>query len=346
MAWPGTDHWLGVPVRARADADVLERARRARGARLGARIAHPHPSAAADARGEGDAGGARGLALRPRGADRTVPAHRSPIPTATTTRTWSRRPARAGFTAGGGAGGPGARSPSAMLWPRVGIYGKDGRRSASASRRRRRSGRLRASQLWRARFLFRRPPVSEESATPGRADRHGDQGGQPRGRRIPARSRDHADHLRRPRPPGDAGGARPIHVRLDPRRLRPPARRLGDARRPDPPRGPARRSRVDRYRRRRSGPGSSSRCSASRRRRCSASSSAVTRSAAVAAASAGILFLQSARTVPNAILQRRFSFLRRLIVEPVGDARLRHRLDHRDLAGARRLGPRYRPCTR
>jgi PST family polysaccharide transporter len=39
--------------------------------------------------------------------------------------------------------------------------------------------------------------------------------------------------------------------------------------------------------------------------------------AAVAAATAGILFLQSARTVPNAILQRRFSFLRRLIVEPV-----------------------------
>jgi PST family polysaccharide transporter len=38
---------------------------------------------------------------------------------------------------------------------------------------------------------------------------------------------------------------------------------------------------------------------------------------AVAAASAGILFLQSARTVPNALLQRRFSFLRRLIVEPV-----------------------------
>jgi PST family polysaccharide transporter len=37
----------------------------------------------------------------------------------------------------------------------------------------------------------------------------------------------------------------------------------------------------------------------------------------VAAVSAGILFLQSARTVPNAILQRRFSFLRRLIVEPV-----------------------------
>ncbi len=39
--------------------------------------------------------------------------------------------------------------------------------------------------------------------------------------------------------------------------------------------------------------------------------------AAVAAASAGILFLQSARTVPRAILQRRFSFLRRLIVEPI-----------------------------
>ena len=37
----------------------------------------------------------------------------------------------------------------------------------------------------------------------------------------------------------------------------------------------------------------------------------------VAAVSSGILFLQSARTVPNAILQRRFSFMRRLIVEPV-----------------------------
>lgn len=39
--------------------------------------------------------------------------------------------------------------------------------------------------------------------------------------------------------------------------------------------------------------------------------------AAVAAAMAGVLLLQSARTVPNALLQRRFSFLRRLIVEPV-----------------------------
>ena len=38
--------------------------------------------------------------------------------------------------------------------------------------------------------------------------------------------------------------------------------------------------------------------------------------AAVAAVSSGVLFLQSARAVPNALLQRRFSFLRRLIVEP------------------------------
>lgn len=37
----------------------------------------------------------------------------------------------------------------------------------------------------------------------------------------------------------------------------------------------------------------------------------------VAAAMAGVLLLQSARTVPNALLQRRFSFLRRLVVEPV-----------------------------
>jgi O-antigen/teichoic acid export membrane protein len=39
--------------------------------------------------------------------------------------------------------------------------------------------------------------------------------------------------------------------------------------------------------------------------------------AAVAAVSSGLLFLQSARSVPNALLQRRFSFLRRIVVEPV-----------------------------
>ncbi|HUT77849.1 MAG TPA: oligosaccharide flippase family protein, partial [Polyangia bacterium] len=38
--------------------------------------------------------------------------------------------------------------------------------------------------------------------------------------------------------------------------------------------------------------------------------------AAVAAAMAPVLFLQSTRVVPNALLQRRFSFLRRLVVEP------------------------------
>lgn len=38
--------------------------------------------------------------------------------------------------------------------------------------------------------------------------------------------------------------------------------------------------------------------------------------AAVAAAMSGVLLLQSARTVPNALLQRRFSFLRRVVVEP------------------------------
>ena len=37
----------------------------------------------------------------------------------------------------------------------------------------------------------------------------------------------------------------------------------------------------------------------------------------VAAVMSGVLFLQSARMVPNALLQRRFSFLRRLIVDPV-----------------------------
>jgi O-antigen/teichoic acid export membrane protein len=38
--------------------------------------------------------------------------------------------------------------------------------------------------------------------------------------------------------------------------------------------------------------------------------------AAVAAATAGVLFLNSARVIPNALLQRRFSFLRRLVVQP------------------------------
>lgn len=38
----------------------------------------------------------------------------------------------------------------------------------------------------------------------------------------------------------------------------------------------------------------------------------------VAAASSGLLLLRSLRIVPEALLQRRFSFLRRLIIEPVG----------------------------
>ena len=39
---------------------------------------------------------------------------------------------------------------------------------------------------------------------------------------------------------------------------------------------------------------------------------------AVAAASSGMLFLRPLRVVPEALLQRRFSFLRRLIIEPIG----------------------------
>ena len=38
--------------------------------------------------------------------------------------------------------------------------------------------------------------------------------------------------------------------------------------------------------------------------------------AAVAAATAGVLFLNSALVIPNALLQRRFSFLRRVVVQP------------------------------
>ncbi len=38
----------------------------------------------------------------------------------------------------------------------------------------------------------------------------------------------------------------------------------------------------------------------------------------VAAASSGLLFVRSLRVVPEALLQRRFSFLRRVIIEPVG----------------------------
>lgn len=61
---------------------------------------------------------------------------------------------RAGYSAGGALAGR-VRSPDAMLWPRVGVYGKDGaarfRIKASAAVRR-----LRATHLWRARFLLRR----------------------------------------------------------------------------------------------------------------------------------------------------------------------------------------------
>lgn len=61
---------------------------------------------------------------------------------------------RAGFTAGGALAGR-VRKPGAMLWPRVGIYGKDGaarfRVKASPAMRR-----LRSTHLWRARFLLRR----------------------------------------------------------------------------------------------------------------------------------------------------------------------------------------------
>ncbi|MCB0875114.1 MAG: polysaccharide deacetylase family protein [Solirubrobacterales bacterium] len=60
----------------------------------------------------------------------------------------------AGFTAGGALAGR-VRKPGAMLFPRVGIYGKDGaarfRLKASPAIRR-----LRASHLWRVRFLLRR----------------------------------------------------------------------------------------------------------------------------------------------------------------------------------------------
>ena len=61
---------------------------------------------------------------------------------------------QAGFSAGGALAGR-VRKPDAMLWPRVGVYGKDGvarfRIKASPAMRR-----VRQTQLWRARFLLRR----------------------------------------------------------------------------------------------------------------------------------------------------------------------------------------------
>ena len=59
-----------LPSRGRADADVVERARRAQRARLGARVPYEDPPASADPRRRFDAGGARGLPRRPRGAHR------------------------------------------------------------------------------------------------------------------------------------------------------------------------------------------------------------------------------------------------------------------------------------
>ena len=186
--------------------------------------------------------------------------------------------------------------------------------------------------------------VGERGArAPRRTDRHGDPGGQPRRRRVPARPRHHAGHLRRPRPAGHAGGARPVHVGVDPGRLRDPARRLGDARRPDPPRGPARRSRIDSHGGDRSGPASllallgladgaaGRRLLRQRHRHCCRGGERRHPLPAIGA--------DGAECDPAAAL---------LVPAPAdrragGDDRLRHRLDHRDLAGARRLGPRDRP---
>ena len=60
---------------------------------------------------------------------------------------------RAGYTAGGALAGR-VRHPETLLWPRVGIYGKDGtmrfRVKASPATRR-----IRSTSLWRARFLLR-----------------------------------------------------------------------------------------------------------------------------------------------------------------------------------------------
>ena len=153
MQWPGTDHWLGSDHESELTPmswDELGELHES-GWEIGSHTrTHPHlPTLGPEAMRDELAGSRSDLAARigascqsiayPYGDwdEKVVDASRS-----------------AGFTAGGALAGR-VRRRDAMLWPRVGIYGKDGSmrfrvKASAATRRVRRTG------LWRARFLLRR----------------------------------------------------------------------------------------------------------------------------------------------------------------------------------------------
>jgi peptidoglycan/xylan/chitin deacetylase (PgdA/CDA1 family) len=153
MAWPGTDRWLGSPHENELTPmswDELGELSEL-GWELGSHTrTHPRlPTLAPDAMREELEGSRADLEERiGAGCDTIAYPYGDYDPAVVAA---SRR---AGFVAGGALAGR-VRKPEAMLWPRVGIYGKDGaarfRIKASPAIRR-----LRASHIWRARFLLRR----------------------------------------------------------------------------------------------------------------------------------------------------------------------------------------------
>lgn len=153
MAWPGTDRWLGSPY----EGELMPMSWDELGelAELGWELGshtrtHPRlPTIPAEALREELEGSRSDLEQRIGISCETIAYPYGDYDAAVVAA--SRQ---AGFKAGGALAGR-VRKPQAMLWPRVGIYGKDGavrfRIKASPAIRR-----LRASHLWRARFLLRR----------------------------------------------------------------------------------------------------------------------------------------------------------------------------------------------
>jgi peptidoglycan/xylan/chitin deacetylase (PgdA/CDA1 family) len=153
MAWPGTDQWLGSPHENELTPmswDELGELSEL-GWELGSHSrTHPRlPTLAPDALQDELAGSRADLEERIGTSCDTIAYPYGDYDAGVVAA--SRR---AGFVAGGALAGR-VRKPEPMLWPRVGIYGKDGamrfRVKASPAIRR-----LRASHLWRVRFLLRR----------------------------------------------------------------------------------------------------------------------------------------------------------------------------------------------
>jgi peptidoglycan/xylan/chitin deacetylase (PgdA/CDA1 family) len=153
MAWPGTDHWLGTPY----ERELTPMSWQELGElteldwELGSHTrTHPRlPTLGADPMREELEGSRTDLEERA-----GAPCESIAYPYGDYDDTVVAAARRAGFRTGGALAGR-VRRPDAMLWPRVGVYGKDHglRFSIKASPAVRR---LRATHIWRARFLLRR----------------------------------------------------------------------------------------------------------------------------------------------------------------------------------------------